>query len=390
MIPSARKKLFGGSAFKPSNKDHVLAAFSHRILLDLPTGPTASSLVAINAVKRHMRLIQKVTEDIVISMAASEPILSLAAAQALTELEETYDTAIHTLAHQLILNSAIDDRGQRGELITRLLLTMARDHATEGAFGNKAFTSHTEREKTIQTVTFSSLLRNMLGDGLAKGSNETVVEKLLKWGEDVHLNFTHFIQANTSIDSVSQSTLAELWHLSAAVQCVFNQTIMDGFLVGYKGHVDLPFNPEKLIIIPWQTKAQMKASSKATAAGLTSPTIIRPERTASTKPMHAVLFFDLTTTANFAESKGPILITHSSAVRQPNAVWAGYLTEEPQRFCINICGHGKKVYTHLQQGKLDASFSKLFDRALFSGPHGDTMEETADTWEEKVSNLRLL
>jgi len=161
-------------------------------------------------------------------------------------------------------------------------------------------------------------------------------------------------------------------------------------MVGYKGRLDWPFNDTNLLIIPWQTKAQRKAAVAATATGLTSPTIINADNGSLTKPMHAVLFFDLMTTATSVGSKRPVVITHCSAVPHSKALWAGYLAKEPRRFCVNIRGRGKEVYAPIRRGNLDKNFSKLFDRALSTVCRSDTMEETIDTWEGKTSNFVLL
>ena len=152
IVSVAGNKLFCGSSFDPANKNYVLAAFSHRILLALPlptSQPAGASVVAVDAVKRHMRLIEYIADGLIVTAAPSEPILSLAAATALTSSRAVYQIALRTLVSGLIQKGEIDDRGRRGELFIRLLWTMARDYATAGDFGHKNFIAVPELSRMI-------------------------------------------------------------------------------------------------------------------------------------------------------------------------------------------------------------------------------------------------
>lgn len=116
------------------NKDvHALSTLSHRIGLDilLPAGLSPAS----DAVKGHMRFVRGLSRNRVFIQTAtpSEPLLSLAAMRCLMpangDLKPLTDT-IHTL-NKTLLRGGVVEKGIGGELLTRLLFTIARDRATD-------------------------------------------------------------------------------------------------------------------------------------------------------------------------------------------------------------------------------------------------------------------
>ena len=127
----ACRKLFGSDEFNPKDTVHVLAAFSQRVGLDLAM-TNESNRIAVESVRSHMRMLVSVVDrEFVETMVPSEPMLALAAAQALQPSARDLRDVVHTLFHNLVLQSHVVDSGNLGELYARLLLTLARDAATE-------------------------------------------------------------------------------------------------------------------------------------------------------------------------------------------------------------------------------------------------------------------
>ncbi len=203
----------------------------------------------------------------------------------------------------------------------------------------------------MAVVTLWELLSTLLGDTMKGGVPR--LRELKTWATHVRLNFSHFIQGNNLIEkAVSLDCLADLWCRGAAVQCAFNQSVLDGFLVGYCGELDEVFDKKRLIMIPWQTKRQKAGANTAVVNGLVCPFIFdgknyyKPET-------HLVLFMDLGTFTSFSSSRDGLLddvveLSRCQAVRSKE--WAGYhadSTKEAYRFCLNIRGHsGEEMGEH--------------------------------------------
>jgi len=140
----------------------------------------------------------------------------------------------------------------------------------------------------------------------------------------------------------------DLWCRGAAVQCAFNQSVLDGFLVGYCGELDEVFD-KKLIMIPWQTKHHKAAANTIIVNGLVCPFIF-DGRSYHKPEMHLVLFMDLGTSTSFSSSHDGLLnevveLSRRRAVRSNE--WGGYHadgTREANRFCLNIRGHETAIY----------------------------------------------
>jgi len=194
--------------FDPKNQDHVFAAFAVRIDLEIGEGEASVNLDA-EAVRSHMRILVGIAGALTVTASPSEPILAVAAAQALNTSTRIFQTAIETLLEQLILRDLILDRGHQGELYSRLLFMLARDKAT--TILSTSFVKYDSiRNATVQAVRMSSFLQTLLGRNL--GILDSVGQKdlrmnLLRDMFEVWINFTHFIQLSQSIAEVTPSML---------------------------------------------------------------------------------------------------------------------------------------------------------------------------------------
>jgi len=356
----ADKKLFSDSGFSPYQENYVFTAFAVRAGLEISVGE-ASERLAMETVRGHMRILDAV-DPMLMTSSPPEPIFAIAAAEAMNSSEEIYKTALRTLLKNLILESVVLDRGLQGELSTRLLLLRARDKATPGGNGFVKI-DPISRLPMVQPVELSKFLQTLLGDTLGIADEQrNVRDKFLKEASSVWINFTHIWQLSMSIGEVTESMLLNAWSTGTALQCVHNQPVIDGFIVGYRGSLDEPFQSSRLITIPWRSKA------RSAAALLTAPFIVPQNGGSRYKPWHVVILMDLAASSAFGSARGPHCDLTSEGAARPNGeqeTWSSYAEtneSEGQRYCLNICGYRAVNYPVLH--RLEKEFDTLFTRAL--------------------------
>jgi len=273
--------------------------------------------------------------------------LAIAAAMAMNYSEETYKTALGTLLDKLILKGIVLDRGLLGELSSQLLLLRTRDKATPGGKGCVTY-DPVRRQPQIHLVELSKFLQTLLGDTLGLPDQDANVRDKLLWeASSVCINFTHIYQLPLSIGEVTESMLLNAWSTGTAFQCAHNQPVIDGFMVGYRGSLDEPFQSSLLITIPWQSKARSTAAALALAHSLTAPFIVPRNGGSRHKPWHVVILMDLAASSAFGRATGPHCeLTCAKAVRpkqgeEGQEVWKSYAKaneSEGQRYCLDIRG----------------------------------------------------
>lgn len=194
-------KLFG-TPYVPSKLtlDQVLAVFSARILVGL-ANTNAASVLAANAVRKHMRLFLGVIDRSVIrSSVPSEPALAIAAAVGLLKSPPrmaNYTPAIETFVKELILRKDLLDKGSIGELLARFFLTIARDAALEG-------TPYVSDLFSVNTVPLSRFLSKLV-------QQHTMPPALYSFAQRYVTNFTHFYQLSETIFDLSPKFLHHCW-----------------------------------------------------------------------------------------------------------------------------------------------------------------------------------
>lgn len=369
MLTAATAKLFPLHQLNGENEHQVLAAFAARVSLELAE-TEASSRLAAEAVRSHMRILVEVSRHLLTTECPSEPVLAIAAAETLNKSHEIYTKAFKTLLDKLILQGLVIDRGLQGELCSRLLLTLARDKA----LGSSSEFIHRDDANSdnyaVKPVQCSEFLKSLLGDKL--GLPDTVhedCERLLAEVEDVLINFTHFVQREETIDTITEKELFLAWSCGFAFQCAFNQPVIDGFLVGYAGNLDEPLKAEDFVLIAWQTKAQAEAADLALATGLTIPFFTTNHDGIRTKLRHVCILMDLGTGSRFGNRHGPrVQLSVGKAVptnAKEGGTWQGYARnteQEIERFCLNVRGHRAETYPVLKG--FDEEFHQLFERSL--------------------------
>ena len=162
--------------------------------------------------------------------------------------------------------------------------------------------------------------------------------------------------------------LVNAWSTGVTFQCAHNQPVIDGFIVGYRGTLDEPFQSSCLITIPWQMKAKSTAAASVLSHSLTAPFIIPQNRGNRYKPWHVLILMDFAASSAFGKVTGPhCQLTCEKAVppKEGEGVWESYAETheiEGQRYCLNIRGHRAKNYPVLVG--LEKQFDTLFTRAL--------------------------
>ena len=380
-MSSASAKLFLRKTFAPSETHHVFAAFACRLLLEICQNEAGTRL-ATESVRSHMRILVGAHDEFIETQAPSEPILAAAAAQALNVRPEGYKSAIGTFLNRLVLDSYVSDRGLQGELCCRFLFMLARDKATfDSAKGNRNYTHN----GSIRSVTLSAFLRALCGDnfGIVITKNGPrleedharflTVDALSSLAETGHINFTHFIQLSTSFSELSEETLFEAWCRHAAIQCSFDQAMIDGVIVVYFGDLDEEFDKGKLGYVVWQSKAKSAADS-ALANQFIGPIIFKEKKHDSgkienifSKPPYIALFMELGTSSRFG-TNGPLSsLTYGVPTPQTKGKNPWRLDDEPKRFCLNIRNNTKDQYPVLDHFGCDLDFARLFQRSLSYG-----------------------
>ncbi|KAG9297278.1 hypothetical protein G9A89_009960 [Geosiphon pyriformis] len=217
----ARQKLLGGgiTAYDWLNKPTLasgLAILSSRISLDV----TAESRIASELVAGFMGICVHVSEDRhkLLAFYPSEPILAEAAALLMKD-----QNVLRKLLHFLLdaLHTGYIEPGYRGELVARLLLMIAWDHATRDRdisphLGNLGYS----KEFVSRPIRVKEFLISLFGQENYDEHIQSFPQKLANG----LLAFTHFIPVTYT---PNQTQLRTLFIRFAAVICKRNQAGVD-------------------------------------------------------------------------------------------------------------------------------------------------------------------
>ncbi|KAJ7682152.1 hypothetical protein DFH06DRAFT_288422 [Mycena polygramma] len=383
---NAYTKLFSPRArFDCTNSAHILTVFSHRILLD-PGNTQAAHEMAADSVNYNLRYPIRIDGGgIVRTVCPSEPLLSLIASDALND-GDNFLTSLDALV-EAVKNATID-RGQEGELYSRLLIIRARDFALQRRIANEGTTddrpsassgiqksdSFSQKSFTVRTISLEEHLAALIHfDRL----DPTVAAQIRAFSRPYHVNVTHMIKLLEPVSALPQTYLRQLFIRGAAVQCCRSQPVIDGFFVAYRGDLDKPFDLDHFILVSWQAKTKAGAVSLTyPAAALTGPMQIDGQGRRC-KPAELVLVFDLNATARFKTGNPYLQATYRPGVpptpssdnsaKDPKP-WAGHaLPEEsdarPNAWCLTVRGHTMASYPCLGQTSSETAppgFNELF------------------------------
>ncbi len=279
----AKWKLLGGrryAKYDPDDKDHVLAALSFRVALDVCLENAVSLPLVRTAVNSHLRVVVSMDQStgVLHTSTPSEPVLALAAMKLLCE-GNNWTASIKTLTQQL-LQLGLVAKGLKGELFARLVMILARDQIRSGPSsqdviqvsgkGGKA----QERAQDFQGVnlpisqkglsfmpifTVSDFLKSLYGE-----NNNKEVQQIANEILQAKMNFTHFVPTSEQLSSDLFPTLChDLLRRSAALQLCENQVTYDQLIPIYFGNEQGTFEPSQCGVILIQNKNRESATTIA-------------------------------------------------------------------------------------------------------------------------------
>ncbi|PWN46868.1 hypothetical protein IE53DRAFT_390981 [Violaceomyces palustris] len=267
VVDAAIMKLTGvnrgspAESYNPKDKQHVLAALSNRVYLDLfPTrSSTGGSETSIDAVQSHMRILVDMQDDSrLVTCTSSEPALALASWDCLTRASSSYVGSLSTFLTELYHAGSVDLQGARGEFLARLVLTMARDAAGSMLLGDWL---SLHAPTLLRPITVADLLDSLAG---VKGGKEKALMGLEL--DKAWLSFTHITLADLSEEPfITSHFLWNAWKRGAAIQCQPNQAGIDGLIPVYLGDIEEAWTEEEsrsapplMTFIGWQAKLRAR------------------------------------------------------------------------------------------------------------------------------------
>lgn len=325
----AKVKLLGGNVDKPymyQSRDHVLAVLSARLCIDLNLANPNTHALAKNAVNLHMRRLDSlnVSTGVMFTRAPVEPILGKAAMQILLESPVNWHASLRTFTSQLLERSAVE-KGPKGELFSRLLLTLAHDTLIMHRVGPKSKSPN--QGSLIFTV--HDFLKALYSESHHEALSHIDVDILT-----AQMNFLGFASTQEHLDRENgylpatsfQYLCYTLLRRSMAIQLAPQQNIYDQILPFYRGDLKKPFDVTKVgaILVQIKYRQQTISPSDVFNEDFFSPdakTESRPSRQTFkdvivNDPKSKLLFILL----DFGSEQGSVDVTYSKASNP--TIWA--------------------------------------------------------------------
>jgi hypothetical protein len=278
------------------------------------------------------------------TMTPSEPMLSLAACQALNDVTiHTYANATASLLKEVIYAGMIDceRKGPRahGELYACLVLTIARDIATcrpldliSAPDHNNQFVSWNRSEAKVKTITLAHFLTKLVGDGV-------LPENLLEDLRNTHINFTHFTPLEEEFYALSSSWLREAWDRGQALKCARRQHVIDLLIVTYSAPLEEPWDMTQLGTFCVAFKVQNQG-----ARHYRLPRLVGPWVDGRRSDKEVDLLMDLSTDHFYNGTQSRISCEHAI----PTRPWDDNADIEKPRWLIGVRGGGPDTYPFLK------------------------------------------
>ncbi|TFY64621.1 hypothetical protein EVJ58_g2500 [Rhodofomes roseus] len=310
IIEIARDKLIGSRTSESEEsttntimnwqENQLFACLSQRLQLEFNCTTYTAQQYARQQVEGHMRICIKMDEsyESMFSISGSEPLLAEAAYSAMSDPSFNAPEAL-----KLVLNKFSVHKGDRGELLTLLLLTLARD-ATVGKADESGRPDSGVRGRMFKISDFfGNLLQGFQPnpgheDSRVSESEHLSVDKVstiddfIRDFRECYLHFNHFVKLHQQSVPNPKNLLALLAR-GAAVLCANNQPGVDAILTGIHGDYA---HPSKLCVI----LVQSKNDSKYTAVPqeeifnamdpYVSEMLVPPDETLDTKPIIRIVF----------------------------------------------------------------------------------------------------
>jgi hypothetical protein len=337
----------------------VLAVHSTRFILNLTSTGVANQM-AVDSVRGHLRVLTdyNALTRMLKSEVLSEPILAIAAGDILLKSKATYRTAVETLVDQLLVHKKVISVGENGETYGRIILIVNRDATVHAAGGQICVVDPAKREIVNQPSIQQSNLRyavrpfllksylHQLVDGKKLAQDDGAYDSGMKWASDVHMNFTHFIQLEDTIESyLSYEFVLLCWRRGLALQCVHGQPVIDNLLIGYKGKLHKAFDPKMFIFVAVQVKNRASAAKLDLINSITCPFLNTDSD--RWKPQYMAILMDLGTSTNFQGTQGHVKVTQCKAARGQTS-WSAF-SKTDKYSAVRISIRGCQPYLSLHE-----------------------------------------
>ncbi|KAG2116781.1 hypothetical protein DEU56DRAFT_905154 [Suillus clintonianus] len=250
ILELAALKLCKSNTYVPSDTNQALAVLSQRFGLDICFGhPDAASYVE-TGVASHLRICFSTTQDRSSAYTGypSEPLLSCVAADLLHSGTTSLEGALG------VLNKKVDEGmveiGQSGELVSRLVLLLAKDmyvrgHLSEGTIRDLHYEGSGDAELIdCQKVSVVDFLQYLFGETFWLLADEEAKTNF----RHAYINFSHWVsmtelispgpgpgdskQPTSDMSSAKEWTLRH-WVRTSAVQCCDLQPLVDKMIPIY-------------------------------------------------------------------------------------------------------------------------------------------------------------
>jgi len=243
MVDFAKVKLTKGSTTK---EEAVIAAISLRIILDFDISRDSARACEQRLVESHMRVVFAIPDhlEFLRSGTPSERLLAEAAAQFLNAGPKFMHEAPDILAN--LLNKGFLARGERGEMVGRLLWTLAHDAAIDQCGVGENSDSQLIYHRPVRLLNWLKALIAPCWHSLvleAKPVADPNGMTLEEAFQDVYLNFSHFARADDYTVICPQLLWISLIR-GFAYQCADNQKSTDLITAMHHGGLEAPICAE--------------------------------------------------------------------------------------------------------------------------------------------------
>ena len=250
----AKLKLVGGRQQTPydgTDVDHVFAALSFRLSLDVCLQNPRTHSLAKTAVNSFMRVVISMDQEtgVLDTVTPSEPVVAKAAMEHLCE-DQNWSDSIRTLAEEL-LEKGLIEKGLKGELYSRFILILARDWLHQQA-------PLSEPVSQLQaTFTVQQFLMALYAE-----DHHSSVMLIPHQIREARMNFNHFVPTDKNLTpKVIPGLLHDLLRRSAALQLAHDQPTYDKLIPIYFGDPDKPFEVSRCGVILVQDKNKDQATT---------------------------------------------------------------------------------------------------------------------------------
>lgn len=360
----AASKLLGGGQlqYNALDRDHVFAILSMRLCLDVNLANPITLPLSRTAVHLHMRVVKSLEPGTghLFTKTPFEPVLALASCRHL-HTAVAWPQTIRTFASELLSLGAID-KGSKGELFARLVLTLARDC---GVPEDHPLRKREQAVESLPILTVKSFLRELLAEQYHEDL-DTIDPEIL----DAYINFVMFTKTSEHLTNESFFSLCHsLLRRSAALQLALRQPKYDLLIPFYWGDAGKPYEQAKAGAIVVQIKNRGEKSSPRQLLGESFYPTEKPTQEPKQKRQKTRKSSALKKTTSFIFTHGKIKLLYllldigtekpSVEVSCTRGVW-------PKMWAIHCTGHDERIFRCIQELRCQEHTREFFNDLMKS------------------------